>query len=89
MSEKKDKMIKGLKKYAEIKGIALNPNKEQLELVFDKLFKNLEDHGLQYCPCRARLGAAKEDAKIICPCIYHLDEIKDQGNCLCRLYFKK
>ena len=85
----REEMVAGLKKYAEAKGIALNPDKEQLETVFDKLNKNLEDHGFQYCPCRARLGDPKEDSKIICPCIYHLDEIKDTGYCLCRLYFKK
>ncbi len=85
----KEEMIAGLKKYAEAKNLAFNPDKEQLEAVFDKIYKNLTEHDYQYCPCRARTGNLQEDAKSICPCIYHLDEVEQQGNCLCRLYFKK
>nr|WP_269850493.1 ferredoxin-thioredoxin reductase catalytic domain-containing protein [Methanosarcina horonobensis] len=26
--------------------------------------------------------------KIVCPCIYHKDEIEKDGNCHCELFFK-
>jgi hypothetical protein len=37
-----------------------------------------------------RLGSQKriEDAKKICPCFWHKDEIKKDGHCFCNLYVK-
>ena len=88
MSER-EKMVASLTEHAKVKGLRLNPDKKELEAVLDGLYKNLEEKGFSFCPCRARTGDMKEDAEIICPCAFHLKEVEEQGNCLCRLYFRK
>ena len=75
-------------KYAKKKGFILNPDEEMLQMVIEGLARNREEHGRQYCPCRLRTGDEEEDRKIICPCIYHEDEIDADGNCHCSLFFR-
>ena len=75
-------------KYAENNGYKLNPEKEIYDIVIDGLVKNKEKYDKQYCPCRIVTGDEEQDKKIICPCIYHKDEIKKDGMCHCALFFK-
>ncbi|WOX58695.1 ferredoxin-thioredoxin reductase catalytic domain-containing protein [Methanoculleus receptaculi] len=53
------------------------------------LARNQLRYGRRYCPCRIRKGVPEEDAKIACPCVYHLDEIAGEGKCHCNLFFRK
>lgn len=73
--------------YAASRGWKVNPNGNQLGAVVKGLARNTTRFGEQYCPCRMRTGDAEKDKEIICPCIYHEDEIKNDGNCHCRLFF--
>jgi len=75
--------------YAKKAGFVLNKDKKQLDYVIKGLKKNEEKYGERYCPCRVITGNFEEDRIIICPCIYHKQEIKDQGHCLCKLFFDK
>lgn len=76
-------------KYATKAGYMLNPDEEMRDLVLEGIAKNKEAHGKNYCPCRIVTGDEVEDKKIICPCIYHKDEIEADGSCHCDLFFKK
>jgi len=73
--------------YAASHGWKVNPNEKQLGAVIKGLARNTTRFGEQYCPCRMKTGDAEKDKEIICPCIYHEDEIKNDGNCHCRLFF--
>ena len=73
--------------YAKKHGFRLNPEDKKLENVIKGLARNKLRFGEQYCPCRIRSGDVEKDKKIICPCVYHEDEIKEQGSCHCNLYF--
>jgi len=84
----KEKLMKKLEQHADEKGIKLNPNKAIVENIADSLLTREKELGEQYCPCRRPTGDKEEDKKIICPCVYHLDEIKKDGQCLCLLYVK-
>ncbi|MDK2892152.1 ferredoxin-thioredoxin reductase catalytic domain-containing protein [Methanohalophilus sp.] len=75
-------------KYAEKKGLQLNADSEMLDLVIEGLANNKIKYGKNYCPCRIISEDDKENRKIICPCIYHLDEIEKDGSCHCELFFK-
>lgn len=88
IEENKEKVRRYAEKYAAQKGYRLNPNPEELDLVFEGLAKRREQYGAQYCPCRIVLGDKEEDRKIICPCIYHEEEIRRDGMCHCALFFK-
>jgi len=50
--------------------------------------ENLVATGRRYCPCKQShpLDPGKDK---VCPCPEWKDEIGDQGNCFCRLFFTK
>ncbi len=75
-------------RYAQKQGYVLNPDEEMLDLVVDGIAKNKATHGKNFCPCRIITGDEIEDKKIICPCIYHKQEIDELGACHCGLFFK-
>lgn len=83
-----EELIKQYKEYAEKNGFQLNPNEKIVEGVVRGLLAREEKFGQKYCPCRRVTGNAEEDKKIICPCIYHKDEIQKDGHCHCNLYVK-
>jgi len=78
------KFLRWLRRYAEKQGFGLNPDTPHVERIIEGLFSNKAKFGDMYCPCRAA-----RDAKTICPCAYHKDEIKDMGHCLCGLFVTK
>ncbi|PIU75765.1 carbon-monoxide dehydrogenase catalytic subunit [Candidatus Pacearchaeota archaeon CG06_land_8_20_14_3_00_35_12] len=86
---KEQEIYKFSKEYAKKAGFALNKNKKQLSYVIKGLKKNEDKYGFRFCPCRIVTGNFEEDRIIVCPCIYHKQEIKDQGHCLCNLFFDK
>jgi ferredoxin-thioredoxin reductase catalytic subunit len=88
MEEKIEQLMKEYEKYAKENGFQLNPDKKALERILSGLLKNEAKYGAKYCPCRRVSGDKEEDAKKICACIWHKDEIKNNGHCLCQLYFK-
>jgi ferredoxin-thioredoxin reductase catalytic chain len=75
------------KDYAEEHGWSLNQIEKQLKAVIRGLARNYLRHGERYCPCRIRSGDPETDKEIICPCIYHEDELSMQGHCHCNLFF--
>jgi len=87
-NELKHKMYEWTQKYASKAGYRLNPDKESLDYVLDGLAVKQEKFGRRYCPCRIVTGNVEEDRKIVCPCIYHKEEVERDGNCHCGLFFK-
>jgi ferredoxin-thioredoxin reductase catalytic subunit len=73
--------------YAKKHGWKLNPDEKQLATVIRGLARNKARFGRPYCPCRIRSGNEERDRIIECPCIYHKDEIANEGSCHCRLYY--
>jgi thioredoxin 1 len=81
-------MIERYDNYAKSNGFRLNPNRKIVEGIINGLFQNEKKYGKKYCPCRRVKGNEAEDAKIICPCVFHKDEIQKDGHCLCNLFLK-
>jgi ferredoxin-thioredoxin reductase catalytic chain len=75
--------------YAKKQGYRLNPEEKRLESVIRGLARNKQRFGARYCPCRIRSGDLEKDKNIVCPCIYHEQEIQDQGSCHCNLFFSE
>jgi len=82
-------MLKWARTYARKHNLVLNPDEKQLATVIRGLVRNKTKFGHQYCPCRIRSGDEDKDRAIECPCVYHKDEITNDGSCHCKLYFKK
>lgn len=85
----KEELRKISQEHADRKGFLLQPDEKLLDGVLTGLLKKKEMFGKLYCPCRRVTGDKEEDKKIICPCIYHEDEIKEDGHCKCFLFVKK
>lgn len=84
-----EKLRQLFKQYAESQGFMLNPDEDITTFVIQGLLHNEAKFGYRYCPCRVVTGNKDQDKKIICPCIYHKDEIKSMGRCHCGLFVIK
>jgi len=82
------KLIGEYEEYSLKNGFKLNPDKKIVEGIVKSLLDRENKFGEKYCPCRRITGDKEEDKKIICPCIYHKEEIEKDGFCLCRLFVK-
>lgn len=86
--EEIEKVIKEYEEYAKKNNFRLNPNRTIVENIVKALLKKEKLNGCRYCPCRVMTGDSEKDKKIICPCAYHTSEVKDKGQCICRLFVK-
>ncbi|MDI6819660.1 MAG: ferredoxin-thioredoxin reductase catalytic domain-containing protein [Candidatus Hodarchaeaceae archaeon] len=84
-----EQLLSALRKYAESQGFEINPDEKIVDFVIQGLLKNEEKFGYRYCPCRVVTGDKKQDARIICPCVYHKEEIRSMGRCHCGLFVAK
>ena len=78
-----------LKKHAKSQNIKINPDTELVMSLIKGMLANEKEHGFRYCTCRILTGDKEKDKKNICPCAYHLEEIKSQGSCLCGIFLKR
>ena len=83
-----EELIKKYQEYAKENGFLLNPDKKITEGIVIGLLAREEKFGQRYCPCRRVTGDKEEDKKIICPCVYHKEEIKKDGHCYCSLFVR-
>ena len=84
-----EEILAWAKKYAAEHGFRVNPDEKQLATVIRGLARNKAKHGEVYCPCRLKSGDPEKDKNIICPCVFHEDEIAKEGSCHCNLYFRE
>ena len=84
-----DEIRAWVEEYAKKNGWVLNPDKKVLTTVIRGLARNKKKFGDQYCPCRLRSGDKEKDRAIICPYIYHENEIAQDGHCHYQLYYRK
>lgn len=75
-----------LDKYIEGKSFRYNPDDETVNRIIKGLAKRQEKTGMALCPCRLATGKPELDEKIACPCVYHEQEIEEQGMCHCQLF---
>ncbi len=83
-----DELFMKYEDYANDNDFILNPNKKIVAGILKGLSRNEEIHGYKYCPCRRVTGNRQEDRSIICPCIYHKEEIEIDGKCMCGLFLR-
>jgi len=60
------------------KEVKVNPK------IIPLIIKQIEDYGKPYCPCRPQ-----KNERTICPCFWHVDELKRYGRCKCGLFIVK
>jgi len=87
MVESEAEIKERVQAYADSQGFVLNEDIDRLNIVLKGLHNNAVKHGAAYCPCRIRTNDDEANKKIICPCAFHKDEIKQQGFCHCHLFY--
>lgn len=80
------KLVEG---YAEAGPYELNPDTKHVDKVIKGLAKRKLKYGQHYCPCRMVSENRETDDKIICPCEYHIEEIRQHGICSCDLFVRQ
>ena len=80
---------KMIAKYAERSSFFLNPDNVVVRNIISGLVRNRMKYGYAYCPCRNVKEIPEEDARNICPCRTHKEEIARQGTCECGLFVSK
>jgi ferredoxin-thioredoxin reductase catalytic subunit len=78
-----------IKKYASNKGYSINPHWMFYTNLKLWLIESENLFGKRYCPCFEPSGDPEFDRKLICPCEFMHEEIKEQGTCHCTLFGRK
>jgi len=74
--------------YTAHSGYKLNPDTKVVDRVVKGLVMRKIKFGYAYCPCRLVMNDLEKDKKIICPCVYHKEEIEREGECHCNLFVR-
>jgi ferredoxin-thioredoxin reductase catalytic chain len=70
-------------------GYKFNTDAEFVDVVLESVLEVLESTGDVYCPCRVRTGDAKEDLRIVCPCIpFNSEHFAAMRKCWCGLFVR-
>ncbi len=80
------KQAKWMQKYILQKNYALNPSWMMTTNLQIWLSEMEATFGKRYCPCFEPSGDAQLDKKMLCPCEFIDDEIKEYGTCHCALF---
>jgi ferredoxin-thioredoxin reductase catalytic subunit len=75
-----------VEEYVETAPYNLNPDSKYVDKIIKSLAKRKLKNGFFYCPCRMLSDDKEMDAKMICPCEYHKEEIEKDGICSCDLF---
>lgn len=78
-----------LELYERTAPVRFNPDASVVERIIDGLEARERKTGMRLCPCRLARGDPAEDQKIVCPCVYHLEEVERDGHCHCWLFVKR
>ena len=82
----KEEIRARLQRYSQRSGFRFNPDSQVVEDILSGLAARQSSKGKAYCPCRTTSGDVKADAKMVCPCFWHRDEIERDGMCHCKLF---
>lgn len=87
-TEKYKKNLARVRTIAIEKGYILNPDEERMQKVVGLMTMNYNEFNEYYCPCKQShpLNPHKD---VLCPCPVLDEEVKRDGHCFCRLFYRK
>ncbi len=80
--------LERVKNIANSKNYILNPDQARLEKVVGLMTLNCQKFGKYYCPCK-QSHPLDPNKDVLCPCLDLDNEVAKDGNCFCKLFFKK
>ncbi len=85
----RQEMMELFKVFEEKHNYALHADVVHRDATIDSLLDNAKKYGYPVCPCRLATGNKEEDADIVCPCEYCVEDVEECGACYCLLFVKK
>ncbi|MBP5233707.1 MAG: ferredoxin:thioredoxin reductase [Planctomycetes bacterium] len=82
------RIFNDLAAYAKDKDFVFNPDASVRDRVIRGLAVRESKTGHRYCPCRLTSKDPEQNAKIVCPCAFHLEELARDGHCHCQLFVR-
>ncbi|HEX7319282.1 MAG TPA: ferredoxin-thioredoxin reductase catalytic domain-containing protein [bacterium] len=82
-----DENLKRIEGIANSKGYRLNQNNERVKKVVGLMTMNYQEHGKYFCPCK-QSDPLDEVNDVLCPCPALDEEVKKDGHCYCKLFFR-
>jgi len=76
-----------IQELAQKHGYSLNPDEDRVKKVVGLMTMNYNTHQAYYCPCK-QSHPLDTEKDVTCPCTVWEDEIRKDGNCFCKLFFK-
>ena len=80
------KQQRWMEKYCEQNNYAINPSWMMATNLKSNLCEMEATFGKRYCPCFEPSGDKELDKKMMCPCEFVEEEIKEYGTCHCALF---
>ena len=72
---------------ADDKGYVLNQDEKRVKKVVGLMTMNDNEHNEYYCPCK-QSHPLDPEKNVTCPCTEWQDEIRKDGYCFCKLFYK-
>ena len=88
MNDNYEKNLARIQKIADQKGLILNSDVARIEKVVWLMGKSHKQYGSYFCPCKQTNDIPKLGEDVTCPCPELNDEIKENGQCGCRIFFR-
>lgn len=83
MCETEQEVRDMLSYYASHRGLELTDKADRL---IERLLKQKEKYGHMFCPCRTPPEEGEHIENNVCPCKWHMDEVREDGRCLCGMF---
>ena len=80
------KIRKMITDYAAHSSYKLNPDTKTVDRVVKGVGDAQDQIRVRILSVPIGYGDAEKDKKIICPCVYHVEEIEREGECHCQLF---
>jgi ferredoxin-thioredoxin reductase catalytic chain len=77
-----------IQKIAHEKGYILNPDQDRVKKVVGLMTMNQNEFGKYYCPCK-QSHPLDPEKDVLCPCPPIAAEVKKDGYCFCKLFYRK
>ncbi len=83
-----EKNLKRVRNIAREKGYVLNIDEERIQKVIGLMTMNYNEFNEYYCPCKQNHPLNPQE-DVVCPCPVLDEEVKKDGHCFCRLFYRK
>lgn len=87
-TEEYENNMRRVKHIAQENGYVLNPDKERIQKVVGLMTMNHNELKRYYCPCKQSHPLNPQE-DVLCPCPVLDEEVKKDGHCFCRLFYRK